>query len=181
MDVRVEYAHDGRPSKTFRTMWRFMSGLMIGVGLLVVGCSYWLLAPYNLVSYSNPTGTVVGPTTVARGGTVAVHYAGYCNHGVDVRVERWLDRYGPDGRSITTSFEIPAILFYNSADVCLHDFTIAVPIPFYISPGPGLEKNLFRLRNVTTYKANPIRTVTVVSYSTSFTITTEPFPARTVQ
>jgi len=144
---------------------------LIGAGLIaLIVTLYLLVRPYNDVVYGGGDSTVT-PSTISRGGTITLSRESYCNNNRDVMVERWADRIAPDGR-VTASLSLPPVQFFNAGQglSCFAPAVSAIVIPDYI-PAVNGEPTQYRLRFITTYKPNWVRTVEVVSFSEPFTIT----------
>ncbi len=144
------------------------------IGLML----FWLLYPYDLVTFKGDPGLAT-PDVVEQGGIVTVTRDEFCNNGTDTAVHRWADRYDADG-NVTASFDLGVVEFYNPTGepVCFAPSSAGLTLPNFVI-GPNGAPGVFRLRLVTTYKPNPIRTVEVVTTSTPFRVlpTEEPSSA----
>ena len=135
------------------------------IGLML----FWLLYPYDLVTFRGDPGLAT-PKVVEQGGVVTVTRDEFCNNGTDISVHRWADRYDSDG-NVTASFDLGIVEFYNltGEPVCFSPSSAGITLPNFVV-GPNGSSGVFRLRLVTTYKPNPIRTVEITTTSTPFTV-----------
>jgi hypothetical protein len=149
--------------------------MLATLGLVAVWLGL-LLWPYDSVR-SSPVPSKITPSVIEAGDTVTLTREWYCNDGVDVVVVRWADRYDASGH-ITASLSLPPAQFFAAGPVCYEPSVQLVAIPPYIiavpttAGGPAVPTK-YRLRFETTYKANPIRHVTVTSFSDPFVILPE--------
>lgn len=127
----------------------------------------WLVWPYEDVYPTGSfTGTIVGEPQVERAGDLTIRFDGFCNNSQGVIVTRWADLYGvgEDSSEIVAAYNLPSIEFYVSEDQCASPLVSVVTIPNYVPPGT------YRLRIITTYRANPIRNIDMTTYTEPFTI-----------
>lgn len=137
-----------------------------------------LLWPYGAVRFASDPATVT-PGVIERGGTITLTRDGYCNDDVDVTVVRWADRLDEHGHVIA-SVSLPPVQFFPfpEGSVCLVPSVQRVVIPDYVTASPAVAggpdaPTSYRLRFETTYQANPIRRVTVASFTDPFVILPE--------
>jgi len=157
---------------------RWVTGALALTGAILALLLFWLLRPYDLVTFKGDPG-VATPQVVEQGGVVTVTREEFCNNGTDIAVHRWADRYDSDG-NVTASFDLGIVEFYNltGEPVCFSPSSAGITLPNFVV-GPNGSRGVFRLRLVTTYKPNPIRTVEITTTSTPFTVlpTKEPSSA----
>jgi hypothetical protein len=124
---------------------------------------------WNEVSFpQGNVGTVV-PDKVAPGETLVVTQKEYCNNGVDVTIERWVDFYSetqPD--IIVASYGLVPVQFFGSKvpGGCFAPLVQNVTIPIDLEGRPAGEQ-VVRLRNITTYE-KPEQVIRVPSYTEKF-------------
>ena len=129
----------------------------VAVGLTFL---FWATWPYQ--------GIVVGPPiadgvqVVAVGGTVSWVNTGYCNHGYDVLVTRWADKY-VDGRR-TQSYSLPPVQFYTQGAFCADELPTVSVLPNYVKPGDYI------IRSEVVYRPNPLFARVVEASSPMFTV-----------
>lgn len=129
-----------------------------------------LLWPYRDVTFPQGNVGAVTPTTVQELGTVTVTFPAYCNFGQVVTVNRWADIY-MDGQR-RASERLGTLTFYptpgepecRAPDV--QPFGLTTAFKDYTGKG-----TVYRIRTETTYRPNPIRTVTVEASTEPFTVT----------
>jgi hypothetical protein len=143
---------------------------VIGVAVALMALmAYWLLRPYDYLVITPPI-TVVGEPVVAQGGTIQFSRPSVCIHeDVSVQVERWAVLISGEGE-----FELPDIRFSSDDAVCISPYLTKVTIPTYISPGE------YKIRSISRYQANPIRTVEVIAYTPPFAVVPDQDTSRGV-
>lgn len=127
--------------------------------------------PYELVG----TGEVTSDgMIVVREGSPVVYRTEFCNEGVDVRLARWADQYGPyfdgagdqlsdageDERSVSYPMDVRD--FYSIDPGCGTATAKVV-----LSP-PFPANRIYRVRTTSRYEANPLRTVSVSNETEPF-------------
>lgn len=154
-------------SRIVHTLTYLMLG---GLGVVFAFITFALVRPYNDVRFPQGNVGTVEPQTVKEGGVVTVTYPAYCNDNQDVMVQRWADRYY-NGK-VVASFSLPPIQFFNKGNglVCFEPSVSRVTLPNYVA-AQSADTAVFRLRLITIYKPNPIRTVRVESFTQTFTVT----------
>ena len=120
-----------------------------------------LLWPYSDVTFPKGNVATVDPSTVGEGGTVTVTFPAYCNDGQTVTVTRWADIYTPDGRR-AASEQLGTLTFYPdpAGPVCFEPRVDAVKLSDAFVAYAD-EGTMYRIRTVTAYRPNMIRTVRV--------------------
>lgn len=124
---------------------------------------------WNEVSYPQGNVGMVVPDEVEPFGVVTVTFKEYCNHGVDVRIERWLDFLGPDGTP-TAAYGLTPLEFYGSKfpGGCTENLEQPISLPGEIAGRPAGDA-LVRLRTVTIYE-KPEQVIMVPAFSEPFTL-----------
>ena len=128
---------------------------------------FWLVWPYNDVYPTGSlTGSIVGEPSIERAGDITVKFDGFCDNSRNVVVTRWADLYGvgDDSSEIVAAYSLPPIEFYVDQESCQSPVVSVITIPNYVPPGT------YRLRIITTYRANPIRNIDMTTYTEPFTI-----------
>lgn len=148
---------------------RWVTGALIASALICGLMLFWTLRPYDTIRVSPEVGLAT-PPTVTQGGTVTITRDFVCNDGgVDVAVHRWADALTPDGR-VAASFDLGIIVFTAPPEPgCAEPSITGVTLPNYVI-GPDGGAGTFRLRFDLSYKANPIRVVTVSTVTSSFVV-----------
>jgi hypothetical protein len=150
------------------------AGLVVTFAALGV-MLFWLLYPYDAVRVSPEVG-LVSPPVVEQGGTVQITRESFCNDGVSVLVQRWADALGDDGR-VLAAFDLGTVEFLNDGTPrCFEPSSSGVTLPNYVIGADG-GAGTFRLRFDVSYRANPVRVVTVSSVSESFLVLPTEEPA----
>lgn len=133
---------------------------------------------WNEVSYPQGNiGTIV-PDEVKPGDTVYATYKEFCNSGVDVRIERWIDFIGKDGEPYAsyglTPLEFYGAKFKNAGDSggCVKNQTQPIGIPDEIAGRPPGD-SVVRLRIIITYQ-KPEQVVTVPAFTENFILLANP-------
>jgi len=148
----------------------FVRGLMIcglvGAAVLTV-VLYWLVRPYDLLTVSGDAALVDPPAggTYAPGDTVSwVRNGDICNYGTGTQYShRWIE-YRTSGLSIQiaeTEFPQPP----GELPVCITD-----NVTQFVIPPDAVRDGEWRFRTEITYSPNPVRDVTLTTYSPWFTI-----------
>ena len=153
-----------RHHRRVRVVSALITTAIAAVTLLLLG----LLWPYSAVSYPDGNIGTVEPPTVGQGGSITVTYPRFCNSGQDILIDRWADVL-VDGQMVA-AFALPAVEFFPTKPLgCVGPIEQTVSLPNYVV-GAQNQDATFRLRFVTTYKPNPIRTVRVESFTEPFVI-----------
>lgn len=143
--------------------WTLTAAWIVAVGLLL-----W---PYDAVTFPQGNVATVSPSTVPELGTITVTFPKYCNDGQVVTVTRWADIYAPDGRR-TASEQLGTLTFYPdpAGPTCfaprVDEFGLTTAFQAYSGKG-----TTYRIRTVTAYSPNPIRTVRVEASTDPFVVT----------
>lgn len=114
---------------------------------------FWLLFPYNNLSFGD---YYVEKEEYKAGQFVQVTLSKFCTDGSANTVERWLDNeFG--------GVALPPLRFNGASEpVCIYNDKYFIKIPDETVPGK------YRIQFNTTYNANPIRNVTVTTYTQFF-------------
>ena len=147
----------------------FVRGLMIGgivLSSVVFLFLYWLVRPYDLLRVYGEPVLVNEPVDGAyqAGDTVAWRRELICNYGTGQQDNlRWIEN-GQSGVAIqiaSTEFPQPQ----GDLPVCVED-----NITRYVIPPDAVREGMWRFRTDISYKPNPVRVVTITTYSPWFTI-----------
>lgn len=125
--------------------------IAFGVTLLII---YWLIYPYRLLVFNDPS-FPVQTKTVKQGGVLS-YTSDYC-------------KYTNNPASVSRVFQDQIIFsvpsqITNRPNGC-NVITVGVPVPFELPPGQYI------LRNVYQYQPNPLRTITIMENTETFTVT----------
>lgn len=141
--------------------------------LILMGCMvlaiFWLVRPYDSVRFGDPISTVL-TKTVPQGGTIVMVNPSFCVDDVDVSVERWADYFDYDGKRLA-SFQMYNLELYGKGDglVCNSPSTSTLTLPNYVI-GLNGDRGIFKIRQVFTYRPNPVRVVTIDIVTTAFEV-----------
>lgn len=129
---------------------------LIFASLLVAVMTYWIVRPYNYLTFGD---YYVNAESYRPGEFVQVTISEFCTNGISNSNERWLDgQYGGVG--------LPPLRFYGQGEPsCMKDLKVLVQIPMETVPGQ------YRLEFITRYQPNPIRTVSLTTYTPYFQVT----------
>ena len=149
-------------------LYGMMALLLALTGFMVVAI-IWLIRPYDLVRFGDPTSTVL-TTTVPQGGNIVVQNPSFCVDDVDTTVERWADALDKEGR-VVASFQMYSIEFFGKGRglVCNSPSVVTVALPNYVIGMDG-GAGTFKLRQVISYRPNPVRIVKVDLQTTAFVV-----------
>ena len=149
----------------------FVRGLMLS-GIILAGVIalflYWLIRPYDLLQVIGEPTLINVPAdgTYAPGDTVAWTRPIICNYGTGTQDNlRWIEN-GQSGVAIqisNTQFPQPK----GELPVCVED-----NITRFVIPADAVRDGMWRFRTDITYRANPVRTITITTYSPWITIET---------
>jgi hypothetical protein len=124
-----------------------LSAILVTVGL------FFSLKPYNDLTFGD---YYVDNEMYQAGDFVTVTVSEFCTSGIANTNERWLD-------NATGGVALPPLRFNGAGEpVCLKDLQFKVQIPNETVPGQ------YRFEFNTRYQPNPIRTVTVKTYTPYF-------------
>lgn len=164
-----------------RVMWVSvtLTALILGAILLAI------LWPYESVTLQ--TGPIIteertsDDMPVVREGAPLTYATEYCNEGVDVRLSRWADQYGPffDGAGValadvgpdelTVSYPLDVRDFFNLKAGC-GEATASSVLP------PLPTGRVYRIRSLTRYEGNPLKTIKVTDETEPFLLLAEGAP-----
>jgi hypothetical protein len=138
---------------------------LLALTAYMIVCIVWLLRPYDEVRFGSDESEVL-QDTVIQGQQLTVRNPSFCVDNVDTHVERWADAYDDDGVRVA-SFQMFSVEFYGEGrgERCSSPSIVTITLPNYVV---GTGPTEFRLRQIITYRPNPVRVVTV-------DVTTEPF------
>jgi hypothetical protein len=136
--------------------------------LLFIG----LVWPYNDVRFGSTTSVVQTPV-VEQGGQVVLSNPSFCNDDRDTYVERWADLLNDKDVPIA-SYELFSLRFFNKGNgiVCYEPAVNSLTLPNYVI-GINGGNGRFRIRQVTYYYPNVVRTVSIETLSTPFIVVGE--------
>jgi hypothetical protein len=144
-------------------------GVLLGLTILMCMVILALVWPYNDVRFGSPTSVVQNPV-VKQGGVVFVENPWFCNDNQNTVVERWVDVLDKDDKPIG-SYEMFSVQFFRAGTGlnCQKPAVSAFTLPNYVI-GVNGAAGRFRLRQVISYKPNPVKTVYVDLLSTPFVV-----------
>jgi hypothetical protein len=149
--------HLPRKQRWFLVFGWFAGAIMFGVCAVFL---WWMLFPVQ--KFTQPVDgqyTILNTDeTVAAGHSLNLETIGFCNDGVQIHLDRQLTN-----QSGYISLR-PITWFAPPGPVCEGPQRLTVWIPYEVPPGK------WTLVFVTTYKANPVRTVTLVKETPPFTV-----------
>lgn len=127
--------------------------MLILASIALVVCLVWLLKPYNNLQFGE---YYVDKEEYRAGQMVTVTISEYCTDGSANTISRWLDNE-------TGGVALPPLRFNGASEpLCLQNLQAMVRIPDETVPGK------YRFEFNTSYQPNPIRTVTVKTYTPYF-------------
>lgn len=152
--------------------WVKVVGALMLIIAIIWGLIGWAkLRDYNLITY--PQGNVAEVLNkdhqVEVDGILKTRYPEYCNKGVTVEVERWLDIWVKNPKTGDQGWfagvRVNKLEFKKElATGCSAPEDQEVPLPIEARLG-----GTYRFRNIQTYKV-PLNTVTVLSYTEGFKV-----------
>ena len=168
-----------RYTRKFRFSARIAFGLLLitfaFLGLLI----YWLVYPYNADIISEPSDFITEEFTsdgvpVIRKGEPLQYTTDICSSGVSSTINRealihgqWQDADGDvradSNAGVIASFSLSEIQLFIENDVCIEDFLVQIELPNDIPTG-----NFYSIQNVSTFRPNPVRTVTSIGETQIF-------------
>ncbi len=130
----------------------FFAPVFLGLALVAL-MLFWLLWPYNNLQFGD---YYVDKEEYRAGQMVTVTISEYCTDGSANTISRWLDNE-------TGGVALPPLRFNGASEpLCLQNIQALVRIPDETVPGQ------YRFEFNTSYQPNPIRTVTVKTYTPYF-------------
>jgi len=142
-------------SKASKLGHRLRDVALLLTGIVVVVCLFWSIRPYNDLTFGE---YYVNAEMYRAGDFVTVTISEFCTSGIKNSNERWLDSsYG--------SVSLPPLRFDGTGEpTCIKDLQFKAQIPMETVPGQ------YRLEFITKYQPNPIRTVSVTTYTPYFQV-----------
>jgi hypothetical protein len=127
-----------------------LTAVLLGVSL------FFTLRPYNELTFGE---YYVDNEMYRAGDFVTVTISEFCTSGIPNTNERWLD-------NSIGGVSLPPLRFNGTGEpACFKDLQFKVQIPTETVPGQ------YRLEFITRYQPNPIRTISVATYTPYFYVT----------
>jgi hypothetical protein len=136
---------------------------------------------WNEVSYPQGNVGTVAPDEVAPGDVISVTFKEFCNKGVDVQTERWVEFMAPNGKTPLVGYRLLTVEFYGSnykalgllpnEEGCFKNITQDIGIPAELvgrPPGDATVRIRFSLSYV-----KPEQVVRVSAFTETFTLLSE--------
>lgn len=176
---------EARYRKRTTMAWKMSALCLVAIAIAMSVALYWLVRPYDdLTIESVNNGHIINATEFTEAGVPIIRRAGairfdidVCNNGVSTRTQRWMDSPSAgshsdilieDSDDAITSFGVSPVLFENHASFC-GEVPVVLFVPIYME-----TDRIYTLRYVTTYRPNPLRTVTVSFESEPFYLAPDP-------
>ena len=138
-----------------RIQFHLVQSMLILSAILVTVGLFFSLKPYNDLTFGD---YYVNAEMYRPGEFVTVTISEFCTSGIKNTNERWLD-------SIYGGVALPPLRFNGAGEpTCMKDLQVLVKIPDETVPGQ------YRLEFITRYQPNPIRTVSVITYTPYFQV-----------
>ncbi len=136
--------------------FHLIQAMLIATAILVAVSLYFSIRPYNYLTFGD---YYVNAESYRPGEFVTVTVSEFCTNGIKNTNERWLD-------NATGGVALPPLRFNGTGEpICIKDLQFKVQIPMETTPGQ------YRLEFITRYQPNPIRTVSVTTYTPYFQVT----------